>query len=68
MRIVTGSMYENGSRGLQIGTMMMPEEAYGRAGYLAWSNQDPALAVHYKFTRGRWLTADQGLGSLGGSL
>jgi hypothetical protein len=58
LAIVAGSAYERGAHGFRIGIAMSPEEAYGRAVYLSWSETDKSLVVTYQGPRAQRLTVD----------
>jgi hypothetical protein len=49
LSVCAASMYEHGASGFRIGTIMSPEQAYGRAIWISWDNASMAATMHYKF-------------------
>ncbi len=58
LAIVAASLFERGAHGFRIGIAMSPEEMYGRAEYVSWSETDKALTVTLQFTRAQHLAID----------
>lgn len=58
LAIIAASRFEHGAHGFRVGTVMTPEEAYGRAQYLSWSENEKALAITHQFTRAQPFSVD----------
>jgi hypothetical protein len=58
LAIMAASLFERGAHGFRVGIVMTPEEAYGRAQYLSWSEREKALAITYQFTRAQPFSVD----------
>jgi len=61
LAVSAASMYEHGATAFRIGVVMSPEEAYGRAVWLSWTERERTLTTHMNLVRSQNFKIDADL-------
>ena len=58
---VAASLYQRGAHAFRIGIVMRPEEGYGKASFLSWTDRTPSLSLTLQYATSQPLTIDEAM-------